>query len=171
MKLPAEVPPEAITAIIDTREQLPLDLFPLQMERGTLATGDYSVKGLENCISIERKSLSDLLGCMGNGRERFERELERMRSYEFRAVVVECEERELELGQWNSKITPSSATGSVRAWRLRGIPFVFRPGYEDEEGRMVNAHEAAGKEVSRMLYFAARRRWREARGLLVNVTD
>ena len=52
--------PEQITAIIDTREQAPLDLAPLATITGTLSTGDYSVKGLEAVVAIERKSLPDL---------------------------------------------------------------------------------------------------------------
>jgi ERCC4-type nuclease len=71
--LPAELRPEQVTAIIDTREQLPLDLSPLGSTSGTLATGDYSVKGLEHVVAVERKSLADLLGCVGQHRERFDR--------------------------------------------------------------------------------------------------
>ena len=66
--------PEDITAIIDTREQQPLAL-ELDTVPGTLATGDYSVHGLEDLLTVERKSLDDLLGCMTSGRPRFEREL------------------------------------------------------------------------------------------------
>ena len=67
--LPAELKAEDVTAIIDTREQLPLDLAPLRMKRGTLATGDYSIKGMEHVVSLERKSLDDLLGCIGHDQE------------------------------------------------------------------------------------------------------
>ena len=56
-RLPAMIRPENLTAIVDSREQLPLDLSPLRTIRGTLATGDYSVQGLENIVAIERKSL------------------------------------------------------------------------------------------------------------------
>ncbi|NQU21949.1 MAG: hypothetical protein HQ567_11755 [Candidatus Nealsonbacteria bacterium] len=71
-KLPAELKPETITAVIDTREQTPLDLSPLQTIPGTLATGDYSVRGLEHVVAVERKSLPDLLGCIGRDRSRFD---------------------------------------------------------------------------------------------------
>ena len=36
--LPAEIRPESITALVDTREQMPLDLAPLRMVRG-MSTG------------------------------------------------------------------------------------------------------------------------------------
>ena len=125
MKLSADIDPAALTAICDTREQLPLDLSPLKTIRGTLRTGDYSVQGLEQQICVERKSLSDLLGCMGGGRERFEHELQRMLAYPTRAVVVESTWGELEDGNWQSKITPASALGSVLGWIAGGVPFLF----------------------------------------------
>ena len=88
----------AITIIEDTREQTPLVEWPegTEVETGTLHTGDYSIKGWENCFAIERKSLEDLAGTMIGGYEahserpkkRFNRELERMRHYDCAAVVV-----------------------------------------------------------------------------------
>ena len=71
--IPAELKPEAVVAIVDSREQLPLDLSPLQMTVGTLKTGDYSVAGLTAYVALERKSESDFLACVGVERERFER--------------------------------------------------------------------------------------------------
>ena len=53
--IPAELHPEQVVAICDSREQLPLDLAPLRTERCMLVTGDYSVKGLVNVVAIERK--------------------------------------------------------------------------------------------------------------------
>jgi ERCC4-type nuclease len=76
MKLPADLKPESVVAIQDTREQTPLDLSPLQVDVAGLSTGDYSVKGLEHLVSVERKSLGDFLGVCGGERERFERELQ-----------------------------------------------------------------------------------------------
>jgi len=52
--------------IVDTREQNPLS-FTLPTERGTLETGDYSLKGLERFISIERKAPNDLVSCLKKG--------------------------------------------------------------------------------------------------------
>ena len=76
--LPAELRPEQIVAVVDSREQLPLDLEPLQSVRGTLTTGDYSVAGMESIVAIERKSLGDLLSCIGKERERFDKEVMRL---------------------------------------------------------------------------------------------
>ena len=65
---PAELKPEMVTAIIDTREQLPVDLDPLQSVVRTLDLADYSWVGGEHICRIERKSLGDLLACVGRER-------------------------------------------------------------------------------------------------------
>jgi len=157
--IPATLHPEAVTAIIDTREQLPLDLSPLRIVTGTLTTGDYSIRGLESIIAIERKSLPDLLGCIGQHRERFEREIQRLLAYPTRAIVVEAIWTDLEAGQWQSRITPAAAIGSVLGWIAAGVPII-----------MAGDHARAGRYVSRLLFTAARRRWREARALVEAVT-
>ena len=66
--------PNQVVVICDSREQRPFDLTPLKMKTGTLATGDYALDAAPDYVVIERKSASDLLGCIGHGRERFERE-------------------------------------------------------------------------------------------------
>jgi ERCC4-type nuclease len=157
-KLPAELRPEQVTAIVDTREQHPLDLAPLQAVSGTLPTGDYSIRGLEHVAAIERKSLPDLLGCVGVERERFEREVQRLLAFPVRALVVEATWPDLERGEWRSKVTPAAALGSVLGWIARGLPVV-----------MAGDHERAGRYVSRLLFTAARRRWRESRALVMGV--
>ena len=43
--------PDDVLAIIDTREQLPLEL-PLRSITDTLPTGDYSVSGFEDLIAL-----------------------------------------------------------------------------------------------------------------------
>lgn len=87
-----------LVIIEDTREQTPFTEWPegVKVENGTLHTGDYSFKGWEKCVAIERKSLADFAGTMLNGYEanterpkkRFNRELERMRHFDCRAVIV-----------------------------------------------------------------------------------
>ena len=160
MKIPAEPAPSSVIALQDSREQCPWDLAPLQTEIATLSTGDYSIKGLEDVIALERKSLVDLLACLGVERERFQREMQRMLAYSTRAVICECTWQELNAGEWKSRITPTVAVGSVLGWMSAGVPFVF-----------CGSHEEAGKVASRMLYIAARRRWREARGLMLSVLE
>jgi hypothetical protein len=60
--------------------------------------------------------------------------------------------------EWRSKITPAAAQGSMLAWIAMGIPII-----------MAGSHDKAGRYVSRLLYIAARRRWREARQLAMGI--
>ena len=156
---PVELKPESVVAIVDTREQLPLDLAPLRTETGTLATGDYSVKGLEHVVAVERKSLPDLLGCVGRDRERFDREVQRLLAYPTRCLVVESTWAELERGEWRGKVTPAAAIGSCLGWVAAGLPII-----------MATDHARAGRYTSRLLYTSARRRWRESRELFQEVS-
>ena len=151
--LPAKLDPSQVVAITDTREQLPLDLSPLSVEVGTLATGDYALRGLEHLVCIERKSLDDLLGCVGRDRERFERELMRMQAYPVRVLLVEATWAEIELGSWRSKVTSSQAMGSLIGWAAMGIQLA-----------LVGDHQRAGRFASRLLFTVARRRYAELRG-------
>jgi hypothetical protein len=60
----------------------------------------------------------------------------------------------LERGDWRSQVTPTAAVGSVLGWVAMGLPII-----------MAGDHESAGRYVRRLLYTAARRRWRELRAL------
>jgi DNA excision repair protein ERCC-4 len=142
------------TAIIERREQLPWTLAPLRTVPGTLPTGDYSVLGLEHKICVERKSPGDLVSCCTSERERFERELQRMKAYESKIVIVEASWADMEKGAWRSAATPQSVTGSVLAWIGEGVPFFF-----------AGDRATADKCAARFLFLAARRRWRELRTL------
>jgi hypothetical protein len=114
--------------IIDTREQTPWT-FPdgIQTEPGTLATGDYSLKGLQELCTIERKSLSDLVGCMtGDNRERFKKELQRLKSYRCRAVIVEGSLHDIMIHRYLSRIEPEAVIGSMASWQTKyETPFVL----------------------------------------------
>ena len=67
--------------IIDTREQTPLDFRHLESERGTLQSGDYSAKGIEESFCVERKTVADLAGSLTRERARFMREMHRLRGF------------------------------------------------------------------------------------------
>jgi DNA excision repair protein ERCC-4 len=125
-----------IVVIYDTREQLPLDLSPYRMVKGTLATGDYTLEGLEDVVCIERKSLDDFLSCVGNSRERFERELRRMLAYRVKAVFVEASLRDLEAGNWRSKIPPQTVISTYLGWTAWGIPIVLANNRESSQRLM-----------------------------------
>ncbi len=75
------------TIVVDTREQLPL--WTKKIERKKLDIGDYSIKGYENQIAIERKSLGDLFGTLSGGHKRFKKELMKSLGLEYFAIVID----------------------------------------------------------------------------------
>ena len=115
---------------IDTREQLPFHFRDVRMDRRrafvltqkvTLSTGDYSIIGFENKVCVERKSLEDLYNTLGNGRERFVRELERMQSFETSMVVIEASWAQIMKPTsydplFHSQMNPASVVGSIVAF-------------------------------------------------------
>ena len=62
------------TIIIDSREQKKWPFQNVKVETAKLDTGDYSLKGYEDRITIERKSKVDLIKTVTHDRERFKRE-------------------------------------------------------------------------------------------------
>lgn len=126
------------TLTIDTREQSPFqfksfradakhartvkglkiipDLFIPTITQG-LPTGDYSIQGHESSIAIERKSLNDLYGTLGGGRERFERELVRLSQMKVAHIVVEADWMAvLTCPPDRTKLNPKSVFRSINAW-------------------------------------------------------
>lgn len=115
--------------VIDTREQTPLRFTRLQALRATLPTGDYSFVGGHDLLAIERKSVADLVGCcMGNNRDRFFRELHRLRGFAFRRLLIVGTREEIETGQYRSAIKPRSVFATLAAIEARfDVPVVFAP--------------------------------------------
>lgn len=130
--------------VVDTREQAPFTFGglrtdardgarPLAVElvRAGLSSGDYSLLGFEQRVAVERKGLADLFGTLGQGRERFERELQRLTGYAYAAVVVEADwATVLTAPPEHSQLRPKVVHRSVIAWQLRypTIHWWFLPG-------------------------------------------
>lgn len=115
--------------LVDTREQAPFafqgyDAAPLPT---TLPVGDYSIPGFEDRVSIERKSLDDLVSCLMNeNRDRFERELARARSYDLFCVVIEATVTDISRGRYRSEMKPQAALQSVITFQVRyRTPFIW----------------------------------------------
>jgi len=125
--LPAsgKYPPPVI--ITDTREQTPLTFIRLPHRAGTLQTGDYSFAGGEELFAVERKSIADLVGCcMGANRERFSRELHRLRGFRFKRLLIIGAVADIEAGNYRSAITPAAVLATCAAIEARfDIPVVF----------------------------------------------
>lgn len=134
--------------LIDTREKKPFtfisnDLYcDTETELRTLPTGDYSIDGYQDSLAIERKTLPDLVTCLGKERNRFERELQRAENLQFFAVIIEAKYTALKKGYYQSHISPHAACQSIAAFHVKyGIPFLFcdsRPAAEYECWSLLN---------------------------------
>ncbi len=124
--------PEGFILKIDTREQeaLFLDKPPsgLHIVREVLSCGDYSIVGYENKITVEKKSVLDLLSCLGQQRDRFKVEIEHMATFERKWIVVLGSEEELLSFQVYSKMHPNSVRASICSIEVRNnIHFHYQP--------------------------------------------
>jgi len=126
------MPPKRSTAprpviLVDTREQTALQFSPdVDVQIATLPAGDYSVTGCTDRVAIERKSLPDLVACVGPERERFLDCCRRLRDYELRAVVVEASLEDVLAHAYRSETRPQSVIGTTLAIHVDyGVPVLW----------------------------------------------
>lgn len=116
-----------VKLIIDTREPWPHPWrthFPddIELVRDGLETGDMAL-ACNPGVVIERKSVSDFLGSITAGRERFEAELKRSRRLDFMAVIVEG--TMLDCMDDRGGMSTESLLGTVAAISRRYCPVLF----------------------------------------------
>jgi ERCC4-type nuclease len=126
MRAPERPGPPGPVVAIDTREQKPYR-FP-RCEVKTLPTGDYSIVGLEDRIAIERKTKDDAYSSLGQGRARFERELERLSRFDYAAIVIETSLPDFLRAPAFSRMNPKAAANSIIAWSVKYRVCVFFAG-------------------------------------------
>lgn len=138
--------------VVDSREQNALPFAHFPTERATLPTGDYTAKGIEQSFSVERKSIGDLIGSLTHDRDRFTRELDRLRGYAFRRLLVIGSRSEIEAHRYRSKATPAAILGSLWTFEVRfNVPVVFS-----------STPEEGAEQVERWAFYALRERMKEA---------
>jgi len=105
--------PAPITVIADTREQRVWSFDPTRfvVERGTLQTGDYTVRGLESRLRIERKGLGDFVQTVISDWIRFRKELYRLAFFDVALIVVEADLSDVFAKRYESDATPESVIG------------------------------------------------------------
>lgn len=151
-KVRAELNPADVVVWVDPREQKPYHGSPLTFVLNTLDTGDYALACAPDLLRIERKELSDFVACCGNGRERFMREMTRIKAFAIPIVLIETTWNQLAAGGWRSQISPASVFGTAVGLLADGINVICG-------GDRMQSEDLC----KRILYTAARRRWREAR--------
>jgi ERCC4-type nuclease len=111
------------TVLVDSREQRPLRIRAYPGRVAGLPTGDYSILGIEGpeCLgfAVERKSLDDLAASLSRGRDRFFREVERLRVYRFSAILIEGWRADIEAHRYRSQMTPAAILETISAIETR----------------------------------------------------
>ena len=133
----------AFTIVVDKSEKKPWTFLDLVVtidgrehlvEQQTISrrlkTGDYSILGYEDKITIERKNPADCIASITQHRKRFIRLLERMSTFRWSAILVECEWADLlRLCAATTRVSPISLDGSIMAFtqRFPTVHWIFRP--------------------------------------------
>lgn len=115
--------------VVDTREKHPY-MFGTNGLRSVvhsaLPAGDYSLKGYETQIAIERKSIDDYVQTIIHSQDRFNRELTMLRSYPRAWIVVEGTLDDILQGRYSSRAHPQSILALTTTIMTRhGIPVLF----------------------------------------------
>ncbi len=111
--------------LIDDREKLPYFIGKRGTIEKRLKTGDYSLLGYEDFVTIERKSLPDAYGSVT--KKRFREEMERLSRFRCAALIIEANLDEFEPTSY-TKITKAMAIGLfVNFWAVYGIAPTFVP--------------------------------------------
>jgi len=100
--------------LVDARERAALQFSDaVDTDLVMLPVGDYSLRGATETVAIERKRLGELATCCGVDRERFIEQIERLRSYPVRALVIEADLDGVLSKTYRSEIHPLSVLGTL----------------------------------------------------------
>jgi ERCC4-type nuclease len=114
------------TVLRDTREQQPWQFTDFGVVDEKLDVGDYSIgfyldkrlRKLDRIFVVERKaSPSEMLAMVGQERERWQRELAKLKKIIHPFIIVECSLQEFLEAAVMSGVNATSAFGSVVAWQ------------------------------------------------------
>jgi ERCC4-type nuclease len=147
--------PRAV-ALIDTREQNPLDLSRFEgwfagVERKPLKLGDYSIDGLEDVCTVERKDLSDLIHSCTTNRSVFVHRLREMTRFPHRLLVITSTLSEIKSPHPHAAVNPNRITQSLIAM-LAGLQVPFL---------CTETHELGEELVASFLYQVHLYHWLE----------
>ena len=138
--------------IVDTREQLPFTFtrfsnWIAETNKKKLDDGDYSVQGMEHLLSLERKSLADLIATLLQHRKRFFKLCERLAQYRWRALLIEASYEDIKspYGEEYTQAHPNAVSGSLDALEAKfGIPVIYtsqyRPLAEEKAASWLSKH-------------------------------
>jgi len=123
--------------LIDSREKMPLYLFENHPnwfkgdQQATLSAGDYSLEGMENVLSLERKSMADAIGSTIADRERFIRSCARLAKFRWKAILIEASYEDMKtpyhrFEDLQTEAHPNAVCGTLDAIEAKfGIPILY----------------------------------------------
>jgi ERCC4-type nuclease len=118
--------PDGFVIIRDTREQTGLFVKPpkgLLIVRDTLKYGDYSIKGFEGSIAVERKNIDDLWTSVTVSAEDFKRKMTVLAGYERAWLLIDGLESEYLSFREERKIHPNQIRQALASIEGRiGVP-------------------------------------------------
>jgi len=145
--------------LVDTREQNPFSFARFRgwfagIEKKPLRLGDYSIAGLEESCTVERKDLSDLVHSFTAERKAFIERLRQMSCYPRRLLVITAALSQVKSPYSQSKTSPNRITQSlIAALAGLGVPFLC-----------VETHELGEEIVASYLYQVFLYNWLESNG-------
>ncbi|HKZ53741.1 MAG TPA: ERCC4 domain-containing protein [Candidatus Acidoferrales bacterium] len=147
------------TAIVDTREQNPFSFARFRgwfagVARRPLRLGDYSVAGMEEICTVERKDLPDLVHSFTAERSVFVERLREMTNCPHRLLVITAALSQVKSPYSHSKANPNRITQSLIA-ALAGLQVPFL---------CVETHELGEEVVASYLYQVFLYHWLETNG-------
>ena len=145
------------TVIVDTREQNPFSFSRFGdwfagIEKKPLRLGDYSVVGMEEICTVERKGLPDLVHSFTAERSVFVEHLRQMSNYPHRLLVITAALSQVKSPYSHSKANPNRITQSLIA-ALAGLQVPFL---------CVETHELGEEIVASYLYQVFLYHWLES---------
>lgn len=127
--------PSDFVLVVDTREQQPLFNPPpegLTIVKQALKHGDYSIRGFENKVTIERKKMSDLMSYIGSEREKTVLKLDSMKDLQWKALVIEENWDDLFLPKKYSQLSTNTIRQALVSFNLRFGLHIFSHPYRSE---------------------------------------
>jgi DNA excision repair protein ERCC-4 len=135
--------PPDFCVIVDTRENQQLFRRPpkgLMIVRDTLKYGDYSIRGFETSITVERKEMLEFIGEVGSDdHDDFRHKLIQMSGYERKWLLIHATEKELlhydyKQYSYGPKVHHNVVRGSLASIQGRiGVPVYFAQTRPDAE--------------------------------------
>lgn len=148
---------DKLTIICDTREQKELKFRGYSTLTKKLEVGDYAPLGFEDKVTIDRKSLSDLWGTLGEKKQkRLTKLKEASKNYDYLGIYIEGSYTDVLTGNWpnyfRSKMKGYVIIDRLETIKLKyGIDVVFCNDRSEMQKRIKTIFKAylRGKENKR----------------------